>query len=329
MANKLDPQLAELQDLARAYWQQKLAQAESRYVGPGKRFKDSTEFRNYIGGVGKGFEEFFGKGIWEDSDEDLKKLAKFGRLAEGKAIGGGGEGGDIRELLDDEEFRKYFRDKQKIGVDPAEAGDPNAGEIESSKRNILKQIQDFANEMNMPIDKLMRVDSFAQALNNQTFSNAMASGMSTGAGAGGLSTLNATDSAQRALLGLYDSRRQAGQNALTNAYGLLNQQGLQLEDIRRYEQGLDLNLQSAAAAAQQHAAAQKAAMFQAVGSMAGGVIGYGIGGAQGASLGSGLGGGLGALGGSYGYKPYQFTYPSSNRGTTTRGISNIKSAGNY
>lgn len=185
----------------------------------------------------------------------------------------------------------------------------------SEQDSLIAKVKAFADEMNMPIDQLMQKDEFAKALNANTYQNSMGAGLNTGAGAGGLSQLNADMATKRALLGYQFQRQQAGQQALGNAYGMLANQNATAEDIARYNQGMNLQMQSLQNQSQQ-------ANYQQHLQQSGGLLGA-IGGTIGSIYGGPAGGQAGySLGSSLGQQNYmsqnpwhapQYTYPSTGR----------------
>jgi hypothetical protein len=202
-------------------------------------------------------------------------------------------------------------------------------QLNAAKTELINKVKAFADEMNMPVDELMKKDGFAQALNSSTFSRASTDASNRGLGLGGISNANADFATKQALLGYQFQRQQAGANALQNAFNMTSQQGATNEDIRRYEQGMNLQLQQAQAARQAAQYQQGLSQRQGMGSLAGGIIGGVYGGPSGAAFGSQIGGSI--AGSTYGtYKPYQYSYPSGNYGGSASGLSsNSYSGGNY
>lgn len=199
---------------------------------------------------------------------------------------------------------------------------------ELAQDDLIRKVQAFANEMNMPIEQLMQKDEFAQALNRQTFQNSMASGMNTGAGAGGLSTLNADQVTKNALLGYQFQRQQAGQQAMGNAFNMLSNQNAVAEDIARYNQGMNLQLQAAEAARRQQEYMQGMGAASGKAGMIGGIIGGIYGGPTGAAMGQQVGSSMGATRyqSNNPYQSFKFSYPTSTRQTNLGGT---KTYGNF
>jgi hypothetical protein len=181
--------------------------------------------------------------------------------------------------------------------------------------DMIAKVRAFADEMNMPIEELMQKDGFAQALNRHTFQNAMGSGMNRGAGIGGLSQANADMATKKALLGYHMQRQQQGQQALSNAFGMVQNQNMWAEDIARYNQGLNLQFQQAEAARRQQEYQQGLGQAQGFAGMVGGIMGGIWGGPTGAAMGQQIGSNMGGqrYQGNNPYTPYQFTYPNSTR----------------
>lgn len=206
---------------------------------------------------------------------------------------------------------------QQDAADKAQAAlDKQRSDREAAQADLIKKVQAFADEMNMPIDQLMQKDGFAQALRNTTYQNSMGNAMNTGAGAGGLSQANADQTTKNALLGYQFQRQQAGQQALGNAFNMIGQQNATAEDIARYNQ--NMNLQMQALQAQRQAADYQQGLSRSGGTL--GLVGAGLGayfgGAAGAQAGYQIGSGIGQQNyqTSNPYQAYRYTYPSSTRG---------------
>lgn len=200
---------------------------------------------------------------------------------------------------------------------------------ELQQDEIIKKVTEFADLMNMPVDKLMQQPDVARML-NQGLETSMRSAMSTGAGMGGLSYANAQQAYSNALAGLHAQRQAAGQQALGNVYGMLSNQLATAEDIARYNQGLNLQFQEAEAMRRQQEYMQGLGVAQGRAGMIGGVIGGIWGGPSGAAMGQQIGSGLGGMRyqNQNPYKPYQFTYPSGTR-PQSGGMSSRQYGGNY
>lgn len=180
---------------------------------------------------------------------------------------------------------------------------------------LIKKVQDFAAQMNMPVDKLMQQDGFAQALNRQTYQNTAANSMSGGMGPGGYSQNVANDATTRALTAYQFQRQQAGQQALGSAFGMINQQNVMAEDIARYNQGMNLQMQQAQAAQQMQQYMQGLGQQQGFGGMIGGIIGGAYGGPTGAAMGQSIGSNMAGTRyqSSNPFNSYKYNYPSSTR----------------
>lgn len=186
---------------------------------------------------------------------------------------------------------------------------------QAAQDDMITRVRAFAEEMNMPLDQLMQRDEFAQALNRNTYQNTLGRAYSTGAGLGGLSQQNADYMTKKALLGYQMQRQQAGQQALSNAFGMVQNQNMWAEDIARYNQGLNLQFQQAEAMRRQQQYMQGLGQQQGFGGMVGGILGGIYGGPTGAAMGQQVGSSM--AGQRYQsnnpYQSYQFTYPSSTR----------------
>lgn len=212
--------------------------------------------------------------------------------------------------------------KTKAGIDKADAAqkklDDEKNARDQQQKDIISKVQKFADEMNMPVDELMQKDGFAQALNKVTYQDAMGKSLNTGAGEGGLSVANADQATKNALLGYQMQRQQMGQQAYNQAYGMINNMGLQAEDLARYNQGMDLQMQALRAQAYNQQYQQGLGKSGQVTGMLGGLVGAYFGGAAGGAAGSQIGSGIGqqSYQSSNPYKVPQYTYPSSTRSNT-------------
>ncbi len=197
----------------------------------------------------------------------------------------------------------------------------NALQSEADKRkfqqnDLIAKVQKFADEMNMSVGDLMQKDDFAKHLNAVTYQNSMANAMSSGAGGGGISQANSDAATKNALLGYQFQRQQAGLAARNDAFGMITNQGAAAEDLRRYNQGMDLQMQSLAAQSEQASYQQSLQQSGGTLGLIGGAVGAYFGGAQGAQAGYSLGSGLGQQNymSNNPYKPYKYSYPTGGMG---------------
>lgn len=183
------------------------------------------------------------------------------------------------------------------------------------QKSILDKVQKFADEMNMPVSELMQRDDFAKALNAHTYQNAMADGMGTGAGMGGLSVANADQATKNALLGYQMQRQQMGQQAYDRAYGMIDSQNQRAEDLYRYNQGMNMQMDALRGQAQYNSYQQKLGQSGQTLGLIGGVVGAYFGGAAGGQAGYQIGSGIGQQNyqQSNPYRPYKYSYPSGSR----------------
>lgn len=203
---------------------------------------------------------------------------------------------------------------------------------EGAQDDLIAKVRAFADQMNMPIDQLMAKDEFAQALNKQTYQNTMGQALNTGAGMGGLSQVNADQATKNALLGYQMQRQQMGQQAMGQAYGMVNNQMLQAEDIARYNQGMNLQMQEAEAMRRQQEYMQGLGQAQGKAGMIGGIMGGIWGGPTGAAMGQQIGSSMGGqrYQSNNPYKSYKFAYPSSTRPSGgSGGLGGVGYGGNY
>lgn len=231
-------------------------------------------------------------------------------------------------------FLEKMRTARKTEADAAAAQKAEEDKLakqradrEAAQDDLVKKLSLFADEMNMSVDQLMQRDDVAKALNEQTFQHAARAG--GGAGPGGLSAYNTRLATEQALIGYRTQRQGMAQQAWNQAHGMLGNQMNQAEDIARYNQGLNLQLQEAEAARQQAAYAQRLGAQQGLGGMIGGIAGAYFGGPTGAAMGQQVGSQL--AGQRYQqnnpYKAYQFKYPSSSRPKGGGGLGGM--GGNY
>lgn len=185
--------------------------------------------------------------------------------------------------------------------------------------DVMTKLQKFADEMNMPIDEVLRRgDPYATATRDLAYNQASRSAYGRGVGEGGLSSLNADESTKRALVGLEMQRKQAGQQALGQIASLGESRAGRADAMTRFGAGLDLQLQGMNAQAARDAAAEEQGRNQSImgmiggglGTIAGGYFGGASGAMQGGKLGSQFGAGLGGLFGG-GYQPTQYRNPLS------------------
>lgn len=222
----------------------------------------------------------------------------------------GGEGGWNQDLANNPAVFKSMTDADWAAFSKMSSADqsafvktraaqlPTDGQI-SNQQMIINQVEQFAQQMNMPVDQLLKNDSFAQALNASTYENAQKSALGSGLGAGGISQQNADLASKQALLGYQMQRQQAGQQALNTAF-----------NMNTTQQQVNLQLQQLTAASQAQQFAQGQAQAGNTLGIVGGVVGGIYGGPTGAAAGQKLGSGLGSA--SYGsYTPYSYSNPQS------------------
>lgn len=182
----------------------------------------------------------------------------------------------------------------------------------------------FSKEMGMSVDELVaRGDVGMNAARSNAANQAGMAARGAGLTGGGVSNMNTTRAITDASLG-YQSQRQAmGLQATQALAGGLQNQYMNDEDRRRYEQGINMQLQQAQQAAQNQGYQQR--MQQAGGPMGlvGGAVGAYFGGAQGAQAGYQLGSGLGQSNyqSQNPYKPYEYQYPSGSGSAGSGGLS--------
>lgn len=211
------------------------------------------------------------------------------------------------------EAGKYYNDKRESDK-AAAAQAAEEAKYKAWRESALQRLDKFSQEMGKPLDQLLREgDAGAQAATTTGANQAATAAYGRGIGGGGLSTANT----QRAFLdagqGYTLQRQQMGAQATQGLLQGLQGEYMNGEDRRRYEQGLNLQLQQAQAGAynqqyQQHSQ-------QAGGTL--GLIGAGVGayfgGAAGAQAGYSLGSGIGSQNyqNQNPYQAPQYKYPSS------------------
>lgn len=183
-------------------------------------------------------------------------------------------------------------------------------EYEAWRKQTLTRLDDFSKKMGMSVDQLIQSGDAGVKAAQMTGERAAAQqALAAGAGPGGLSMLNTQKAAADSMNNYQMQRQGMGLQATQSLMGGLQNQYMNDEDRRRYEQGMNLQLQQAQAAAQQ----QKYMMGQQQASGLGGLVGTGIGAYFGSpQAGQAIGSQLGASSyqGSNPYKPYQYQYPS-------------------
>lgn len=310
-------------------YQQKMRQQQDQMAG-----RTGTQ-GNYYDDSSRGFQAAFGGPIgWYEAatgrKNDLENWTRnniFGQYDYSGAM----NDKDVYESMNEDDWKSFNRSnaeeqaafvkQRKSEIAPQLAAKQKAAEAEAARQkneaergqfqtDMIKRLDSFAKEMGMSVDQLMQTDSYAKALSQQTYANSAQSAYGSGLGYGGISAMNADQTTKNALLGYQMQRQQAGAAATQNAFGMMETMGQDAENRRRYEQGLDLQLQGAQQQAQmanyQQQQQQKAGLY----SLAGGVIGGMYGGPTGAAFGSQLGGGLaGAT--STPYQARGFNYPSN------------------
>ncbi len=303
-------------------WYDRMYQSVApQYIGPGKRFATEKEFKDYVGGVGRGLEESFSGGAVFDKDPTLQKLTMLGRTAHGGYRGHGLDEA-IRLYGNDPEFQAIY---DSVGGDGqgGRQGGPTADEdaqYQAWRKQTLQRLDQFSKEMNLSIPELLaKGDMGIQNVSNMAAGNAGRAAYGAGLGGGGISNLNSQRAVADAQLGYQTQRQAMGLQATNMLMGGLQNEYMNQEDRYRYQQGLDMQLQNTRANAEAYDAQRQQQMWQAVGSVFGGVAGGAANYAQGGSFmggfqtGSQLGGGLGGALGGIGYQPYQYQYPSGNR----------------
>lgn len=187
-------------------------------------------------------------------------------------------------------------------------------EYQQWRQKKMQDLDAFAQKMNMSVEELIASgDLGIKSARNDAAAQAGRRGVGL---SGGISDLNSQRAVADAGLKYQNNRHQMGLQATQGLMQGLQGEYMNMEDRRRYEQGLNLQLQSAQAAAQNQKYMQQqqqsAGLAGAVGTVFGGIWG----GAKGAEAGGQLGQAYGAnyYGQQNPYQPYQYQYPSGGGG---------------
>lgn len=178
------------------------------------------------------------------------------------------------------------------------------------RQDTMTKLSTFANEMNMPVEQLIaKGDLGVQNAGATGRSQASAAAYGAGLGGGGISNVNTQRAVTDAQSKYQLQRAQIGLGATNSLLGNMSDMAHTAEDTRRYNQGLDMQMQQAQQQAGMFQFQQKQNQIGAITGAVGGVAGAYFGGPAGAAAGYGLGSGLGsAAAGTYQTKPY--TMPS-------------------
>lgn len=185
------------------------------------------------------------------------------------------------------------------------------------KMQKMRDLDAFSKQMGMSVQDLIKAgDAGVQAAGANATSQAGAAAYGAGLTGGGVSAMNTqravTDAQQRYQMG----RQQLGLQATNDLLGQMGQMGRENEDIRRYEQSMNLNLQNAQEQARQRNYAEGMGRQQSMFGLAGGVIGGVYGGPQGAAMGYNIGSGVGGMA----YQPYTARAPQYPSGQRPQGL---------
>lgn len=218
----------------------------------------------------------------------------------------------------------------EAGTDPRAGMDAKAQAAKEAafqqwRQNTMQRLDAFSKEMGMPVEELIkRGDLGVMNAGNNAISSAGSAAYRAGLDSGGVSSMNTQRAVTDAQAKYQLQRQQLGLSATQGLLGEMGNMAHEGEDTRRYEQGMNLQLQQANEQARQRAfgegQARQGQMFGMIGGLAGGMYA----GPQGAAFGSQLGQGLGGY--SYGqYKPHNMSYPG---GSTAPGSGGYGLGGN-
>lgn len=190
---------------------------------------------------------------------------------------------------------------------------------EDWRNETMTKLGAFADEMGMSVEQLMqRGDMGIKQVGATGANQAGQAAYAAGLGTGGVSALNTQRAYADAQQNYQLQRKQLGANALSNLGSMQQQQYMNDEDRRRYEQGMNMQMQQAEAQASQQAYQQQQQAAGGTLGMIGGAVGAYFGGAGGATAGYQLGSSLGQSNYTQNnpYNAYKYSYP---RGTSQPG----------
>lgn len=217
----------------------------------------------------------------------------------------------------------YNRPGSGPGVDPAvQKQQADEAAFQKWRNDTMTRLDAFSKEMNMPVDQLIaKGDLGVMNAGAQGRAQAGSAAYGAGLGGGGISAMNTQRAVTDAQSQYQLQRAGLGLQATNSLLGNMSDMAHAGEDTRRYEQGMNMQLQQANEQARQMRFAQgQQQAGQKVGIL-GGVFGGLFGGPAGASAGYNLGSGLGQS--QYGtYRPNQLQYPkgSSYPGSGSGGL---------
>jgi hypothetical protein len=183
-------------------------------------------------------------------------------------------------------------------------------EYQAWRQQTMVRLDEFSKKMGMSVEELIKAgDAGVIAARNDAASMSGRQGLGL---TGGVSAANTERAVADAAMRYQLQRQQMGAQATEGLLGQLNTQYLNDEDRRRYEQNMNLQLQSANGAAMAAKYAQAQQQQAGLMGMAGTVLGGIWGGAEGAKAGGQIGPAFGTYqyGNSNPYQPYQYQYPS-------------------
>lgn len=262
-------------------------------------------------------------GISDDDSWDtmMQKLQEHDQAFKGISQYGGA----------DEGARKAYKDaggtldEDQIPEDPAATA---MKERQGRLDQIQGQLQKFADEMNMPLDQVLKTDQYAKASQQNALA---ASGQDALlGGSGGLAASGASKTMNDALVGYGMQRRQLGLQALGQTGEMAGQAANNAQQWAQFQGGLDMNMQQMQDQASQQAFQAQQGQNRGIGSAIGagiGALGFIGGPALGAATmagGAALGGGLGGMA-TGSYSPYQY---KRSKATGNRGAYGLGGPGN-
>lgn len=193
----------------------------------------------------------------------------------------------------------------------------------------MQRLDAFSKEMGMPVEELIKRGDLGVMNAGRTATTA-AGNAAYGAGLGntGISSMNTQRAVTDAQAKYQMGRQQLSLQATQGLLGEMGNMAHEREDTRRYEQGMNLQLQGAREQANQMRYAQNQQMLSQGLGIVGGVAGAYFGGPAGASIGYNIGSGLGGMAAG-GYRPTNLSYPSGTYRPGSGGLGRYGGRNNF
>jgi hypothetical protein len=299
------------------------------WIGGGKR----SVGQQFLGGS-VGSEDFLGNISWEETPDDRDVYSQMDerQWTELKGLSAVAQRNWIRTRANELKTgtgkpRGVFQSHRNLGDAQDPEADPAAAEQANNeaayqkwRKDTMMRLDAFSKEMGMPVEELIKKGDLG-VMNADKAATSAAGSASYGAGlgGGGVSSMNTQRAVTDAQAKYQLQRAGLGMQATTSLLGSMGQMAHENEDIRRYEQGMNLQMQNANEQLRQRQYAEGKGQQTALFGLAGGVVGGMYGGPAGAAMGSQLGSGLGGM--TYKqYTPQGFTYPKGSSATGSGGL---------